>query len=215
MTLPPRTPGWRSTRPRQLGPILRRRRVLRLPHLDSEAVRTIVDHRLDVRLLARLGGQHEGGDEWNVHVRKRRVRTLHRPSPQPGDHGQLLADQGLQVAAFPGHLGGDLDLGVEMTNALLCLVTHPPAAPEQLVEPKQRMVDLARQSRRPQIRADMVPRAGSGRAVGPAYTSRLIEFVTDRQRGWRPDVAAARCDSLARCIRHLGQVAARWAEGRR
>ena len=49
-----------------------------------------------------------------------------------------------------------------------------------------------------------VPRNGSGRTEGPAYTSRLIEYATDR---WRPDVAVQRADSLRRavaCLQRLG-----------
>jgi hypothetical protein len=49
----------------------------------------------------------------------------------------------------------------------------------------------------------MVPRHKSGRKVGPAYTPRLIEFITDTKNGWRPDVAAQFSDSLDRCIRSI------------
>lgn len=45
-----------------------------------------------------------------------------------------------------------------------------PAAPDHLADPKQTMVDLARASRRAEIRQDLVPRPGSGRRVGPGYT---------------------------------------------
>ena len=48
-----------------------------------------------------------------------------------------------------------------------------PADPETLERPKDAMVDLARRSRRNDIRKDMVPRQKSGRRVGPAYASRL------------------------------------------
>ncbi len=86
-------------------------------------------------------------------------------------------------------------------------VTRIPPKPERLEEPKRTMVELARQSRRRQIREDMVPRPTSGRAVGPAYTSRLIEFATNAALGWRPTVAAHSCESLARCIRRMERVA--------
>jgi len=72
-----------------------------------------------------------------------------------------------------------------------------PNDPESLVRPKEAMVRLGRRSRKRAIRKDMVPRRGSGRAVGPAYTSRLIEFASTE---WRPAVAAARSDSLTRAI---------------
>ena len=78
-----------------------------------------------------------------------------------------------------------------------------PNAPELLPDPKTTLVRLAAASRKKEIRADMSPRHGSGRHVGPAYPSRLIEFASDFSQGWRPDVAAARAPSLARCLARL------------
>lgn len=75
--------------------------------------------------------------------------------------------------------------------------------PEMIADPKLTMVDLARQSRRREIREDMVPRPGSGRVVGPAYTSRLIEFVGEF---WRPEVAARSADSLRRLRGRLSEL---------
>lgn len=82
-------------------------------------------------------------------------------------------------------------------------VSRIPANPENVAHPKETMVSLAARSRRRDIRSDMIPRPGSGRVVGPAYTSRLIEFVVDSDAGWRPDVAASNVDSLLRCITRL------------
>lgn len=76
-----------------------------------------------------------------------------------------------------------------------------PTDPEALTDPKLSLVDLARQSRVRAIREDLVPRPGSGRAVGSAYASRLIEFVNDDVAGWRPNVAARTSESLERCLR--------------
>ncbi len=78
-----------------------------------------------------------------------------------------------------------------------------PRYPEAEPDPKRTLVDLARASQRRDIREDMVPRPGSGRAVGPAYSSRLIEFA---QRRWRPEVAAHRADSLGRCLARLRRM---------
>jgi len=78
-----------------------------------------------------------------------------------------------------------------------------PADPESLQDPKREMVNLARRSRRRAIREDMVPRPEAGRIVGPAYASRLIEFVTSL---WHPDHAAGHSESLRRaveCLRRL------------
>ena len=83
-----------------------------------------------------------------------------------------------------------------------------PVEPEAVDEPKRIMVELARHSRRRAIREDMAPRPQSGREVGPAYSSRLIEFIESTSSGWRPDVAAKSSDSLARSLRCL-----RWLNG--
>ncbi|MBI3047505.1 MAG: hypothetical protein HYY76_04260 [Acidobacteria bacterium] len=82
--------------------------------------------------------------------------------------------------------------------------TKIPTNPEELEDPKTAMVNLARVSRRAAIRQDMSPRAGSGRPVGPAYSSRLIEFASS---SWRPKVAAARSPSLRRAIDCLKRLA--------
>jgi hypothetical protein len=78
-----------------------------------------------------------------------------------------------------------------------------PADPDTLIEPKRTMVNLARHSRRREIREDMVPRLASGRAVGPAYPSRLIEFASSH---WRLQVAVQASDSLRRCERRLREL---------
>lgn len=83
--------------------------------------------------------------------------------------------------------------------------TRIPSQPEAESNPKQAMVNLARRSRRRDIREDMVPREGSGISEGPAYTSRLIEFAENQ---WRPDVAARSSDSLRGCIESLQHLAA-------
>ncbi len=81
-----------------------------------------------------------------------------------------------------------------------------PLSPEEIGDPQRAMVELGRRSRRREIREDMVPRPGSGRVVGPGYTSRLIEFAADYETGWRPDAAAQVSDSLKRCLQCLYQL---------
>jgi hypothetical protein len=93
-----------------------------------------------------------------------------------------------------------------LAHFLSVSVSRIPANPDAVDEPKSLMVNLARHSRRREIREDMVPRPESGRNVGPAYASRLIEFVEDVASGWRPDVAARSSDSLKRCLRCLNRL---------
>ena len=78
-----------------------------------------------------------------------------------------------------------------------------PPNPETLDDPKRGMIELAKKSRNRAIREDMLPRPGSGRAIGPAYPSRLIEFAT---RHWKPEVATNRCESLRRCWQRLTEL---------
>ena len=72
-----------------------------------------------------------------------------------------------------------------------------PSTSENLENPKATMVGLARRSRRKDIREDMIPRNGSGRRVGPAYSGRLIEYAAT---AWCPGVAARNAESLRRAI---------------
>ena len=75
-----------------------------------------------------------------------------------------------------------------------------PLAPDALNDPKGELVNLARRSRRRDIREDMAPRPGFTAVVGPAYGSRLAEFV---RMHWRPSVAAERSPSLRRTLQRL------------
>ena len=123
---------------------------------------------------------------------------------------RLVAEAGTQhvflaaVRAVEAWLLADRE---SLATFLSVAASHIPREPEGVTDPKRAMVDLAMHSRRREIREDMVPRPRSGRTVGPAYTSRLIEFVMDTAAGWRPDVAARSSDSLSRCLRCLRQLA--------
>ena len=92
-------------------------------------------------------------------------------------------------------------------------VSAGPRSPEELPDPKETVVNLARRSRLRAIREDMVPDARSGRIVGPAYASRMIEYA---ERVWRPQVAADGAPSLRRavaCIERLVETARRLYRG--
>ena len=94
-----------------------------------------------------------------------------------------------------------------LANFLRIPRSRVPRSPEAETDPKITLVNLARGSRSSAIRADMVPRQGSGAKVGPGYAGRLIEFITaDPDCTWRPAVAAERSDSLRRCLDALQQL---------
>jgi hypothetical protein len=93
--------------------------------------------------------------------------------------------------------------GENLARFLRIATSRIPSEPETLDDPKRTLVNLARASRLRDLREDMVPREGSGRSVGPAYPSRVIEYV---RSGWRPDVAAGRAASLRRAIACLQRL---------
>jgi hypothetical protein len=85
-------------------------------------------------------------------------------------------------------------------------VARIPRNPDDLPDPKLALVNLARHSRRREVRENLVPRPESGRSVGPGYTSWITEYVQNATSGWRPPTASESSDSLVRCracIRHL------------
>jgi hypothetical protein len=88
-----------------------------------------------------------------------------------------------------------------------------PSNPDSERDPKRLVVSLASHSRIRDIKNDLVPRPEARRVEGPAYTARLVGFVLDTRRGWRPAVAAKNSDSLARCIRCLKAIVKAHREG--
>lgn len=79
-----------------------------------------------------------------------------------------------------------------------------PADPDDLPDPKQALVNLARRSRRRSVQEGLVPRPQSGALVGPTYVSDVSAFAAS---SWRPHVAAQASPSLARCLDQLAKIA--------
>jgi hypothetical protein len=116
------------------------------------------------------------------------------PDPAPGMCFRVA------VREVEAWLFGDAE---RLARFLGVAASRIPMAPEAVPDPKGTMVALARHSRRREIREDMVPSPGSGRLVGQAYASRLIEYA---EAHWRPEVAAQCTDSLRRCRERLLQL---------
>lgn len=83
-----------------------------------------------------------------------------------------------------------------------------PQNPDSIPDAKQKVIALVSDSRRAALRQDMAPRPGSGRRVGPAYSSRLIAFASNPEKGWRLDVAMNHSRSLAKCVARLDELIA-------
>jgi hypothetical protein len=80
-----------------------------------------------------------------------------------------------------------------------------PTSPDSLDDPKATIIQLARQSSRREIQKDMVPTPSGGRKEGPAYASRMIEFVTYY---WDIEKAKDHSPSLQRCCDSLKRLSA-------
>ncbi len=84
-----------------------------------------------------------------------------------------------------------------------------PRGPEDLSDPRRRLLELARRSSKPAIKRGLLPSTGSGRAHGPDYNSALVQFVHGPQQSWRPVVAATSAASLGRCRAFVHEVMSR------
>jgi hypothetical protein len=74
---------------------------------------------------------------------------------------------------------------------------------DQISNPKQTLVNIARMSHSRSIQEDIVPRQGSGVSVGPLYVRRLIEYT---EKYWRPGEGEKNSESLCRCIKALSTL---------
>jgi hypothetical protein len=131
------------------------------------------------------------------------------PSWVPGQRHKLLCFR-IAVKEIEAWLLSDSET---LASFLSVAQSRVPSDPESQLDPKETMVNIARRSRRRAIREDMCPRPGSGRNVGPAYSSRLIEYASTV---WRPGVAAEVSLSLRKtiaCIERVRDSAIRAARG--
>lgn len=82
-----------------------------------------------------------------------------------------------------------------------------PATPDELPDPKQTLVQLARRSGHKTHREDIAPRQGSTAKQGPDYNARLGEFVNTT---CDPAKGAKSSPSLARAIAKLAAFTPSW-----
>ncbi|MCY4526532.1 MAG: hypothetical protein OXB89_07970 [Anaerolineaceae bacterium] len=88
-----------------------------------------------------------------------------------------------------------------MARFLSIPVREFPASPDRVTFPKRFLVNLVQQKCPPKLRRSLVEEMTGNRDLsGPGYRYWINRFAA---RHWRPEVAAQRSDSLARCIRAL------------
>ena len=83
-----------------------------------------------------------------------------------------------------------------------------PHMPDELQEPKECLIGLARGSRSRHVREGIVPAAGSTARQGPGYNSLLGQFVRNR---WQLRRARRHSQSLDRAAKALEAFEATWA----
>jgi len=158
---------------------------------------------LDAKLHAYAQAARSGATPWLI------LRDLDRDAPCPGELVQKLTPERpsvfmlrVAVRAIESWLLTD-DEGI--ASYLPVPRVKVPPQPEHLVRRQVDLVNLARLSRRTDVRRDMVPSPGAARPTGPGYTQRLVTFAREH---WDPERARTRCGSLDRCIHALVRLKA-------
>ena len=82
---------------------------------------------------------------------------------------------------------------------------HITALPDDLVNPKNYLLEIAQVTAHPDLRRELVPRNYKNYPrIGPAYNLQMCKFVEQR---WRPHVAMKRSNSLLRAITAIKRLA--------
>ncbi len=84
--------------------------------------------------------------------------------------------------------------------------TMIPDNPENLPDPKQEIIRLAKRSRRIQIKKALVPDTGSGQQVGPLYTSLMGRFAEELWDIRRACQTAPSLQRAVRCLQRMLQI---------
>ncbi|MBN2313839.1 MAG: hypothetical protein JXM79_07905 [Sedimentisphaerales bacterium] len=75
-----------------------------------------------------------------------------------------------------------------------------PANVDEIPDAKRFLIDLAKRSRKRELREDIVPKDGSTARIGADYNGRLIRFIESR---WDPNIARKLSPSLRRIMESL------------
>ncbi len=121
------------------------------------------------------------------------AELVSRLLPHPAEHMRLR----IAVRSIEAWMMADRERFARFLSVARSVV---PRSPDDLDDLKETLVNLARKSKKRDVREGLVPGERSGRRVGVGYTSFVIEHV---QTQWRPDVAASSSDSLRRCMESL------------
>jgi hypothetical protein len=181
----------------------------------SEAIvrRVVATIRPDVTLTAVMGRKGHGYIRSRIRELNKTARAipvlvlvdLDRPEPCPAD----LIESWLPSPRAPGLLFRAAVMEAEswvmadraaFARFLSVPLSLVPEHPDKILQPKERLIALAKRSRNKDLRNDLVPSAGDTRVVGPAYNARLTAFVAGM---WSAEAAAVVSPSLRRMVERL------------
>ncbi len=94
-----------------------------------------------------------------------------------------------------------------LANFLGISAVNIPLQPDQIADPKQSLVNLARRSRTRALRESIVPRRGSTAVQGPDYNGCLVDFVRTQ---WSHEAAVECSPSLSRTWERLMVFEPNW-----
>ena len=89
-----------------------------------------------------------------------------------------------------------------VANFLSIPINRIPLDPDNIPDPKEFLVSLARMSKKRRLQDELVPEPGAKIPVGYGYNTRLMEFVRDH---WNLERAASVSPSLKRTLNRLSE----------
>jgi len=84
-----------------------------------------------------------------------------------------------------------------------------PKNSEGIPNPKEKLIELVKQSPLAGLRTDIVPREGTTAKIGPNYNGKLIDFVNSK---WDISMAQKNSNSLQKTVRALDNFEPIWPE---
>ena len=91
---------------------------------------------------------------------------------------------------------------IGFANFLSIPIHRIPSPTDDIPEPKECLVSLARRSKKRRLRDELVPKPGAKIPVGYGYNTRLSQFVRDH---WDLERAASASPSLKRTLNRISQ----------
>ncbi len=182
--------------------------------LDEQVLRRLLTQTTEARLVAAVCYVQHGRDRLRENVPRFNQAARVQPFIVLADLERDPCPPALRQAWLPAgaHPNLLLRIAVRMVESWLLAdrqacasflgmpVSRLPFQPDDEPDPKQMLVNLARRSRRRQIREDLVPAENSTSRVGKNYNGQLTRLVMTE---WNAQRASQRSPSLARAIRAL------------